>query len=197
MCNYSKAMMYEKRKKETQVVWFLRFHTVIRLRGCWTPGEADEIQIGTNWQTDRWVCGCLSVRRDEKPPGITISESKRSRGKRQSVLFSFLSCRTTRSGARAHSTWNKNHQHFEMASKKLRLNRNRHHSSTHRLLLLQPPPPPPNGARALDFNASSWCSRGVDGAPPGRSVMATILWTPRVEEEEKKRNTFSLSAPLR
>jgi hypothetical protein len=34
----------------------------------------------------------------------------------------------------------------------------------------------PNGApRASDFNASSWCSRGVDGAPPGRSVMATIL----------------------
>ena len=103
-----------------------------------------------------------------------LGKQAEQRKKKQSVLFSFLSCRSTRSGARAHSTWNKNHQHFEMASKKLRLNRNRHHSSTHRLLLLQPPPPP-NGARALDFNASSWCSRGVDGAPPGRSVMATIL----------------------
>ncbi|KAK4022007.1 hypothetical protein OUZ56_007494 [Daphnia magna] len=37
------------------------------------------------------------------------------------------------------------------------------------------PPPSTRTLRASNFNASSWCSRGVDGAPPGRSVMATIL----------------------
>jgi hypothetical protein len=67
--------------------------------------------------------------------------------------------------------------YYRKASSRL-IYRNRHHQHHHLAAATAgvTAAATPNGApRASDFNASSWCSRGVDGAPPGRSVMATIL----------------------